>query len=855
MIDFRCGPVAQLVERYNGIVEVTGSIPVGSTKIMEKKYDFKKIEAKWQGIWEKKKYGISEDFSKKPKHYNLVEFPYPSGAGLHVGHCMGYGASDAYCRMKRMQGFNVMYPMGWDAFGLPTENYAIANKVKPQEITKKSIDAFKKQMKALGYSFDWPREINTTDPNYYKWTQWIFLQFYKHGIKDNKLIEISDDDTTTPRLAYRAEMPVNWCPSCKINLANEEVIGGTCERCGTRTEKRMQTQWLLRITAYADRLIEDLEKVDYEERIKTQQINWIGRSEGTNIKFKIDKLDEIIEVFTTRADTLFGCTYMVLSPEHSLVQKIKKNISNIKEVEEYIENAKKKSDLERTELEKEKTGVELKGIMAINPINNEKIPVWIADYVLATYGTGAVMAVPAHDKRDFEFAKKYGLEIRQSIAKNRAQKSNLNEAFVDYGYLINSDEFNGLKSDEGKKKITEKLKSINAGDFATNYRLRDWIFSRQHYWGEPIPIVHCDKCGIIPLDEKDLPLELPDLENYEPTQTGRSPLENVPNWVNITCPKCEGKARRETDTMPNWAGSSWYFLRYIDPSNNKEVADSKKMDYWLPVDLYNGGMEHTTLHLLYSRFWHKFLYDLKVAPGAEPYAKRIAHGIILGPDRQKMSKSRGNVINPDEMIDQFGADTLRAYIMFIGPYSQESAWNMAGIRGVFRFLNRVWKNNELIQDKKDDDELLIKLNQTIKGVTEDLETYQLNTIISKLMEFNNLIEKKKSISEESFRIFLKLLYPPCPHIAEELWENLKFDGMVADQNWPDVDKNYLIGEKITIVIQINGKLRDTIEVGKDTSEEKIKELAKTEKINSIIRDNKIKNTIYVPGKIVNFVIE
>jgi len=821
-------------------------------------YDFKKIEAKWQAIWEKNNYGQAEDFSKRPKHYNLVEFPYPSGVGLHVGHCMGYGASDAFCRMKRMQGFNVLYPMGWDAFGLPTENYAIQNKVKPQETTAQSITTFKKQMKALGYSFDWSREINTTDPNYYKWTQWIFLQFYKHGIKDGKLIEIADDDFETPRLAYRAEMPVNWCPSCKINLANEEVIAGKCERCGTQTEKRMQTQWLLRITAYADRLIDDLGKVDYEERIKTQQINWIGKSEGANIKFSIDNFQFSIDVFTTRADTLFGCTYMVLSPEHVIISKLKSQISNLKEVEEYTEKSKKKSDLERTELEKDKTGAQLKGISAINPINNEKIPVWIADYVLATYGTGAVMAVPAHDKRDFAFAKKYDLEIRQSIAKSRDEKGNLDEAFIDYGYLINSDEFNGLKSDKAKKKITEKLKSINAGDFAVNYRLRDWIFSRQHYWGEPIPIVHCDKCGPVPLDEKDLPLELPEVENYEPSNTGESPLASISDWVNTKCPKCDGKARRETDTMPNWAGSSWYFLRYIDPNNDIEIADRKKMDYWMPVDLYNGGMEHTTLHLLYSRFWHKFLYDLKVAPTPEPYAKRIAHGIILGPDRQKMSKSRGNVINPDKMIEQFGADTLRAYIMFIGPYNQESAWNMAGIRGVFRFLNRVWENGELVKKhakQKEDDELLIKLNQTIKGVTEDLESYELNTIISKLMEFNNLIEKKKSISQESFRIFLKLLYPACPHIAEELWEKSEFERTIAENTWPVADKNYLVGEKITIVIQINGKLRDTIEVDKDTSEEKIKELAKTEKINSIIRDNKIKNTIYVPGKIINFVVE
>ena len=861
-------------------------------------YDFKKIEKKWQEVWKKSGYGKSEDFSKNPKHYNLVEFPYPSGSGLHVGHCMGYGASDAYCRMKRMQGFNVMYPMGWDAFGLPTENYAIQNKVKPQEITAESIITFKKQMKSLGYSFDWSREINTTDPNYYKWTQWIFLQFYKHGYKDGKLIEIADDDTTTPRLAYHAEMPVNWCPSCKINLANEEVIASKCERCGTQTEKRMQTQWLLRITAYADRLIDDLEKVDYEERIKTQQINWIGRSEGANIKFPIcmpkGNSQFSIEVFTTRADTLFGATYMVVAPESDLISKIKDQILNIEEVERYIENAKNKSDLERTELEKDKTGVELKGISAINPINNGKIPVWIADYVLATYGTGACMAVPAHDKRDFAFAKKYDLEIRQTISKNRGDDIDLEETFVDYGYLINSDEFNDLKSEDAKKKITEKLKKSGAGDFAINYKLRDWIFSRQHYWGEPIPIIYCHKCWknqksnlknqnegiftiingeeytVIPVPENQLPLELPEVENYEPSNTGESPLAKIDSWVNTTCPKCGEKARRETDTMPNWAGSSWYYLAYSMLGNQKlksmpEGKNQKDGDifsnnpgelkYWLPVDIYNGGMEHTTLHLLYSRFWHKFLFDLKIVPGAEPYQKRIAHGIILGPDRQKMSKSRGNVINPDEMIEQFGADTLRAYIMFIGPYDQESAWNMTGIRGVFRFLNRVWNNAGLIKDRKNDDELLIKLNQTIKGVTEDLESYQLNTIISKLMEFNNLIEKKKSISKESFASFLKLLYPVCPHIAEELWEQSGFNGTIEKQDWPAVDKNYLIGEKITIVIQINGKLKDTIEVEKDTSEEKVKELAMTERIKSFVDKGKIKNIIYVPGKIVNFVVE
>lgn len=834
----------------------------------KQEYDFRAIEKKWQKIWTDNKYGKSEDFGKKPKHYHLVEFPYPSGAGLHVGHCMGYGASDAYCRMMRMRGFNVMYPMGWDAFGLPTENYAIHNKVKPQDITAKSIATFKKQMKALGYAFDWLREVNTTDPSYYKWTQWIFLQFYKHGIKDGKLIEIADDDTTTPRLAYRSEMPVNWCPSCKINLANEEVIAGECERCGTKVEKRMQTQWLLRITAYADRLIDDLETVDYEERIKTQQINWIGRSEGANIKFKIDGLDETIEVFTTRADTLFGCTYLVLSPEHQIISKLKTQISNLTEVQKYIEDASKKSDLDRTELAKEKTGVELKGISATNPINNEKIPVWIADYVLASYGTGAVMAVPAHDERDFEFAKKYEIKILQSITDKAGHKMDLEKAYVDYGVMINSGDFDGLTSDEGQKKITEKLKEIGAGDFSINYKLRDWIFSRQHYWGEPIPIIHCEKCGTRPLDEKDLPLELPDLDNYEPTQTGKSPLENIPEWVNTKCPKCGGPAKRETDTMPNWAGSSWYYLRYCDPKNDKQLAAMDKLEYWLDgglpprspkgeggVDIYNGGMEHTTLHLLYSRFWHKFIFDLGVAPNPEPYKKRIAHGIILGPDRQKMSKSRGNVINPDEMIEQFGADTLRAYIMFIGPYDQESAWNMSGISGVFRFLNRLWQNASLVSDKKDDDELLIKLNQTIKGVTDDLESFQLNTVVSKLMELNNLIEKKKTISKDSFAIFLKLLFPVCPHIAEELWEKSGFEGKIEDQSWPRADENYLVGEKITIAIQINGKLRDTIEIKKDESEEKIKALAKTEKISQAIGDQKIAKIIYVPRRIINFVIE
>ena len=978
-------------------------------------YDFKVIEKKWQEVWAKNNYGRSEDFSKKPKHYHLVEFPYPSGAGLHVGHCMGYGASDAYSRMKRMQGFNVMYPMGWDAFGLPTENYAIANKVKPQKITEDSIAAFKRQMKMLGYSFDWDREVNTTDPNYYKWTQWIFLQFYRHGYIDNKIVEVANDDVTTPRLAFQAEIPINWCPSCKIGLANEEVIAGRCERCDTEVIQKMQKQWMLRITAYADRLIEDLDTVDYLEKIKTQQINWIGKSEGANVKFEIrnsksetnsksqiQNSKQYIEVYTTRADTLFACTYVVVAPESDLISNLKNQISNLAEVEKYIENAKKKTDLDRTELEKDKTGVELKGISAINPINNEKVPVWVADYCLASYGTGAVMAVPAHDQRDFEFATKYNIAIRQSVApyytikdskdairpdketvhrkmivaiikhwnedkifcldwekfnwhsfilggidegekpEDAARREVIEEsgyknfksvkkigfrthsnffaehkdvnrysdsecfvveladgeheepseehtknhkglwidskkagefvnlanniyyfdifahgekAFCDYGKLVNSGEFDDLVSEEAKKKITEKLKGTGAGEFAVNYKLRDWVFSRQHYWGEPIPIVHCEKDGIVPLLEKDLPLELPEVENYEPSNTGESPLATISDWVNTTCPKCGGPAKRETDTMPNWAGSSWYFLRYTDPENNKALAAPQKLDYWLPVDLYNGGTEHTTLHLLYSRFWHKFLFDLKVVPTLEPYQKRITHGFVLGPDNQKMSKSRGNVINPDEMVKQFGADTLRAYIMFIGPFDADSVWNMNGIKGVFRFLNRVWANTEKVADKADTDELLIKLNQTVAGVSEDLETFQLNTVISKLMEFNNAIEKAGFVSKDSFKTFLKILSPVTPHIAEELWEKIGGEGHIYEQGWPKADEKYLMAPKITIAVQVNGKTRDMIEVASGESQEKVETAAQTTKVKNIIADKKITKVIYVSGKVVNFVLE
>lgn len=966
-------------------------------------YDPKKIEIKWQKIWEDSKYGIADDFSDKPKHYHLVEFPYPSGEGLHVGHCMGYGASDAYCRMKRMQNFNVMYPIGWDAFGLPTENYAIKTGKKPALVTKENTDNFRTQMKSLGYAFDWDREVNTTDPNYYKWTQWIFLQFYKHAIIDGKLVEVADDDTKTPRLAYQAEMPINWCPSCKIGLANEEVIAGKCERCGSETAKKMQKQWMLRITAYAQRLIKDLDTVEYLDKIKTQQVNWIGRSTGSNILFKIKNADNSIEVFTTRADTLFGVTYVVLSPEHPLIEKLKSKIENQKEIEKYIQDAAKKSDLERVELDKEKTGIRLKGIRAINPINNEEIDIWVADYVLATYGTGAVMAVPAHDERDFEFAKKYKIPVKQVVAKlyttNSGQDAvredketvrrksiiaivkhwekdqiycldwkklgwksfiiggvetdesseeaakrevieesgyqniksakrigfeihsnffaghkdvnrygiadcyyielsdgefiepelehtknhigkwidsdkvgeyvnlgnnieywdiyqNGERAFTDYGILTNSGEFSDLTSEEAKKKIIEKLKSIGAGDFSVNFKLRDWVFSRQHYWGEPIPIIHCDKCGMIPLDEKDLPLTLPDVKKYEPTNTGESPLADISEWVNVQCPKCGGDAKRETDTMPNWAGSSWYFLRYCDPQNSKQFAANDKLKYWMPVDIYNGGMEHTTLHLLYSRFWHKFLYDLGQVPTLEPYQRRIAHGIILGPDGQKMSKSRGNVINPDSIVEQFGADTLRAYIMFIGPYDQESAWSTSGVQGVSRFLKRVWNNFSLIKsDANDSQTLLVKLNQTIKGVSDDIDNFRFNTVISKLMELNNVIEKEKAISKESFLIFLQLLYPVVPHLASELYEKLD-NPDISKKEWPEPDVKYLKNDTIEIVVQINGKVRDKITVDSEIDDAKLKETAlNSEKVKQCIAGHDILKTIVVPKKLVSIVIK
>jgi leucyl-tRNA synthetase len=857
-----------------------------------KDYNFGEIEEKWSKIWEEQKYGKSEDFSDKPKYYSLLEFPYPSGAGLHVGHCLMYSAADTHARMMRMKGYNVLFPMGWDAFGLPTENYAIKMKIKPQDATAVNIKTFKRQQKSMGYCFDWDREISTTDPEFYKWTQWIFLQFYKHGVVDpeksqgssghgGKLIEIADDDKTTPRMAFQAKMPVNWCPSCRTILANEEVIAGKCERCGAQSEKRVQTQWMLRITAYADKLIDGLSTVNYEEKIKTQQINWIGKSIGSNIKFDLKTknypLKTSVEVFTTRADTLFGCTYVVIAPENPLVEALRADISNWEDVSKYVTSAKKKSDLERTELQKDKTGVKLEGVTAINPINGREVDIFIADYVLATYGTGSVMAVPAHDERDFEFANKYDIEIIQSIApvavsvipasssvisasssvipaKAGIQAESLEKAFTSYGVLVNSAEFTSMTSEEGKKAITEKLKKEGKGDFTVNFKLRDWIFSRQHYWGEPIPIIHCDKCGTLPISEDELPLTLPDVEKYEPTDDGQSPLAAISEWVNVICPKCGGKATRETDTMPNWAGSSWYYLRYMDPKNDNALADPNKLDYWKQVDLYNGGNEHITLHLLYSRFWNIFLHDLGVVPFSEPYAKRINHGMILGPDGQKMSKSKGNVINPDDMVKQYGADTLRTYMMFIGPYDQDSSWSNASIQGVHRFMKRIWKNTDLISDQADAKELLIKLNQTIKGVGEDIEKFQINTIISKLMEMNNMLEHTGHVTLESFAKYLRLLFVTAPFIASEIWETLKIKGNIGDL-WPEFDESYLQSDELEIVVQINGKVREKIQVSSSISDDELKKIAlENPKIIEFIGENKIIKTIVVPKKLVSIVI-
>ncbi len=795
-------------------------------------YNPQEIEKKWQKYWEENNLYQARDSAGK-KQYILVEFPYPSGDGLHVGHCRSYSALDAIVRKKRMEGFNVLFPIGWDAFGLPTENYAIKHGVHPSIATEKNVANFKRQLKSLGLSFDWSREINTTDPKYYKWTQWIFLKLFEKG------------------LAYQAEMPINWCPSCKIGLANEEAVGGVCERCGAQVEKKNLKQWMIKITAYADRLIDDLKGLDYPERVKAQQTNWIGRSEGTEINFPIVNSQLSINVFTTRVDTLFGVTAVVLAPENPLVEKLitEENKENVKK---YIEEAKRKSDFERTEAEKDKTGV-FTGSYCLNPANNKKVQIWVGDYVVATYGGGAVMMVPAHDKRDFAFAKKYGLDIKEVVSGGDI----LEEAFVDYGILINSDKFNGFKSEEAIKKITQWLEKNKLGRKTIQYKLRDWVFSRQHYWGEPIPIIHCSKCGIVSVPEKDLPIELPYVEKYQPTGTGESPLSAISDWVNTKCPKCAGIAQRETDTMPNWAGSNWYFMRYCDPHNDKILADKKKLKYWMPVDWYNGGMEHTTLHLLYSRFIYKFLFDIGIAPQKEPYQKRTSHGIVLAEDGRKMSKSFGNVVNPDEIVQKYGADTLRLYEMFMGPFDQAIAWSEQGVKGVARFLEKVWKLSleNTIKDKSSP-EILRVLHALNKRINEELGAMKFNTIIAGFMELINLIQARpENVGKDAIERIIIMLAPFAPHIAEELWQKLGHKESVFLERWPQYSEKLIKSDTITLIIQINGKVRDSIEVKAGISQNEARELTLGQKkVKNYILDKEIKRVIFVPNKLINIVV-
>ncbi|WP_461360929.1 leucine--tRNA ligase [Candidatus Darwinibacter acetoxidans] len=801
------------------------------------RYNYRAVEKKWQEIWEAKEvFKTGVDFSK-PKYYALVEFPYPSGEGLHVGHPRPYTALDVVARKRRMEGYNVLFPMGWDAFGLPAENYAIQTKIHPAVITERNINRFREQLKSLGFSFDWSREVNTTDPNYFKWTQWIFLKLFEKG------------------LAYKKEMPINWCPRCKIGLANEEVVDGQCERCGHQVETRVKNQWMLRITAYAERLINDLDLVDYIERVKVQQRNWIGRSEGADVIFKIKDTDESLTVFTTRPDTLFGATYMVISPEHPVLAKLKDRIANFPEVAAYQEEARKKSEFERSQLIREKTGVRLEGLSAINPVNNEEISIWVSDYVLMTYGTGAIMAVPGHDQRDWEFARKFGLPIVEVVAGGDITE----QAYTDteQGTMVNSGFLNGLDVQAAKQKMIAWLQERGLGEPKVNYKLRDWVFSRQRYWGEPIPLVYCQECGWVPVPESELPVRLPQVANYEPTDTGESPLAKIRHWVETTCPKCGGYAERETDTMPQWAGSSWYFLRYTDPNNDQALASREALDYWLPVDWYNGGMEHTTLHLLYSRFWHKFLYDIGVVPGPEPYSKRTSHGMILGENNEKMSKSRGNVVNPDDVVAEYGADTLRLYEMFIGDFEKSVPWSTEGVRGCKRFLDRVWKLQEaVIPGDAYRPELEAKMHQTIKKVSQDYEHLKFNTAIAALMTFLNDVNHVGSINEAEMKTFLILLNPVAPHITEEIWERLEFGGMLNEQTWPSWDEEKTIEQTVEIGVQVNGKLRGTITVNLDDSQEAAREKAlANDAVQKALDGKSIVKEIYVPGRIYNIVVK
>ena len=798
-------------------------------------YDYKKIEPKWQKVWdEKNPFAAKQDYSL-PKYYTLVEFPYPSGQGLHVGHPRPYTALDIVSRKKRMQGYNVLFPMGWDAFGLPTENYAIKNKIHPKIVTEKNVARFKSQLKALGLSFDWSREINTTDPSYYKWTQWIFLQLFKKG------------------LAYKKEMAVNFCTSCKVVLANEEVVNGVCERCASAVIRKVKSQWMLKITEYADRLISDLDGLDYIERVKTQQINWIGKSHGAEIDFNTTAGDKL-RVYTTRCDTLFGATYMVIAPEHANVEKWKSLIKNYEEVENYRFEASKKSDFERTELVKDKTGVRLEGVNAINPATGKEIPIFISDYVLAGYGTGAIMAVPAHDERDFDFAKKFNLPIVEVVAGGDVQ----NEAYTDVaeGKLVNSGFLDGLEVADAKRAMIKFLEENGIGEEKVNFKLRDWVFSRQRYWGEPIPLIECEKCGWVPVPENELPLELPEVDSYEPTETGESPLSLMTDWVNCTCPKCGGKAKRETDTMPQWAGSSWYFLRYCDPHNDKELASKEALQYWMPVNWYNGGMEHTTLHLLYSRFWSKFRYDIDILDKSEPYAKRTSHGMILGENGEKMSKSRGNVVNPDDIIRDYGADTMRLYEMFIGDFEQSAPWNTQSIKGCKRFLDRVMNLVDIVSGEGVTPELEKVMHKLIKKVSADIDNMRFNTAIAAMMGAINSIYEVGHLTKDELTTFATLLSPFAPHVAEEINELLGGKDLISIAKWPEYDESKTVDDTVELPVQINGKVRTTVLVPNNASKDEILSIAKNdEKVGAAIEGKTIIKEIVVPGKIINIVIK
>lgn len=801
------------------------------------KYEHKQIEKKWQDIWDAKECFVAPQDFTKPKFYALVEFPYPSGQGLHVGHPRSYTALDIVARKKRMQGFNVLYPMGWDAFGLPTENFAIKNHIHPAEVTRKNIAHFKAQLKALGLSFDWSREINTTDPSYYKWTQWIFLQLFKKG------------------LAYKKEMSVNWCTSCKCVLANEEVVNGVCERCGSEVVHKTKSQWMLAITKYAERLIDDLDDLDYIERVKTQQKNWIGRSTGAEVDFKTTEGDTLT-VYTTRPDTLFGATYMVISPEHPAVEKWAGKLANMDAIRAYREEAARKSDFERTELNKDKTGVKLDGVMAVNPVNGREIPIFVSDYVLMGYGTGAIMAVPAHDDRDWDFAKKFGCEIIEVVAGGEDVQKAAFTAKDETGILVNSDFLDGKTVKDAIPAMIEWLESKGIGRAKVQYKLRDWVFSRQRYWGEPIPLIWCDQCGWVPVPEDQLPLELPNVTSYEPTDNGESPLAHMTDWVNTTCPHCGGPARRETDTMPQWAGSSWYFLRYMDPHNDKAIASKEALEYWSPVDWYNGGMEHTTLHLLYSRFWHKFLYDIGVVPAKEPYAKRTSHGMILGENGEKMSKSRGNVVNPDEIVDTYGADTMRLYEMFIGDFEKAAPWSPKSIKGCRRFLERIWNLFEQVQEGDSySEQHEVLMHKTIKKVGEDIENLKANTAIAALMSMVNEFYDK-GVNKAEYKTLLTLVSPFAPHITEELWNMLGEAGVLSLEKWPEYDEAKTVESSIEIGVQVNGKLKGTIQLPVDCEKQVAVDAALSdEKVKKAVEGKNIVKTIVVKNKIVNLVVK